>query len=297
MTEATIVIPTHDHAAFLPVAVRSALAQRGVDLELFVVGDGVGDDTRRALEPFTNDARVRFFDLPKGERRGERNRHLALGEARGEIVCYLSDDDILLPWHAAEMRRLLQSADFAHSAPVLVDPGRELVYRPADLARPEFLSLIRNGLNNFISLTGAAHTRELYDRLPHGWRPAPPGTPTDIHMWRQVVSVPGFHGVTSTRLTAIHFPDPAWRAVDDRERASTLEAWLERAGRPGAEDDFQALLDEATERSAQEFKLRSIELSAALEAAEGEIAALRMSWWKRAARRVARTRPVRQRLR
>ena len=253
----------------------------------------MGDDTREAMERFSDDARVRFFDLPKAERRGERNRHLALGEARGEIVCYLSDDDILMPWHAAEMRRLLNDADFAHSAPVLVDPGRELTYRPADLARPEFLSLIREGRNNFISLTGAAHTHALYDRLPHGWRPAPPGLPTDIHMWRQVASVPDFRGVTSKRLTAIHFPDPAWRAVDDGVRASMLEEWLERGERPGAEEDFGALLVAAMRRSAQEFKLRSIELSTALEAAQREIVGLRTAWWKRAARRVARVRPLR----
>lgn len=293
MTDATILIPTHDHAAFLPIAVRSGLAQREVDVEVFVVGDGVGDATRAAMDRFSGDARVRFFDLPKGERRGERNRHVALGEARGEIVCYLSDDDILLPWHVAEMRRLLREADFAHSAPVLVDPDSELEYRPADLARPEFLALIREGRNNFISLTGAAHTRALYDRLPYGWRPAPPDIPTDIHMWRQVASLASFRGVTSRRLTAIHFPDPTWRGVDDDVRASTLTKWLERAEQPGAEHDFAALLDDAMKRAAEEFKLRSIALSTALEDAREEIQALRTPWWRRSARRMAHSRPVR----
>jgi hypothetical protein len=112
-------------------------------------------------------------------------------------------------------------------------------------------------------------------------------------MWRQVVSVPDFRGVTSKRLTAIHFPDPAWQTVDDRVRTATLEEWLERAERPGAEDEFAALLDEAVRRSAQEFKLRSIELSADLDAAEQEVVTLRTAWWKRAARRAARVRPLR----
>ena len=103
MTDATILIPTYRHAALLPYAVRSALAQEDASIELFVVGDGVEDDTRAALEPFLSDRRVRFFDLPKGERHGELNRHAALAEASGRIVCYLSDDDLLLPGHVATM--------------------------------------------------------------------------------------------------------------------------------------------------------------------------------------------------
>jgi len=96
VTDATILIPTYRHAALLPYAIRSALAQEGVEIELFVVGDGVEDDTREVVASFLSDARVRFFDLPKGERHGERLRHQALRESSAPIVCYLSDDDLLL---------------------------------------------------------------------------------------------------------------------------------------------------------------------------------------------------------
>jgi len=164
--DATILIPTHDHAALLPTAIASALAQRSASFEIFVVGDGVGDDTRQVMTQYAADPRVRFFDFPKGERHGERHRHVALQEARGAIVCYLSDDDVLMPEHVAEMRHLLADVDFAHSTPVIVGPDGILVHRPADLARPEFLALISEGRNNFIGLTGrCAHTRPL--------RPAP----------------------------------------------------------------------------------------------------------------------------
>jgi glycosyltransferase involved in cell wall biosynthesis len=49
MTDATILIPTHRHAAFLPYAIESALDQRGAAVELFVVGDGVEDATREVI--------------------------------------------------------------------------------------------------------------------------------------------------------------------------------------------------------------------------------------------------------
>ncbi|MBA2641813.1 MAG: glycosyltransferase, partial [Actinobacteria bacterium] len=66
MIDATILVPTFRHPALLPYALRSALAQEGVEVELIVVGDGVEDDTRGALEPFLTDSRVRFLDFPKG---------------------------------------------------------------------------------------------------------------------------------------------------------------------------------------------------------------------------------------
>lgn len=294
VVDATILIPTHRHAALLGYAVRSALAQTGVSLEVFVVGDGVEDATREAIQPFLEDPRIRFFDFPKGERHGERHRHVALQEARGAIICYLSDDDLLFPGHAAEMQRLLAEADFAHSTPAIVMPDGVLQYRPADLARPEFLALIREGRNNFISLTGAAHTRVAYDKLPYGWRPAPPTTPTDIHMWQQVCALPGFRGATAMRLTAIHFPDPSWRLVGDVPRAAALEAWLTRALRPGGDAEIQGLLEDAVRRAALDFKLRSIELSAGLRHVTEELGRRRAPWWRKLGRRMARFEHVRR---
>ncbi len=245
------------------------------------------------MELFAADDRVRFFDRAKGERHGERLRHEVLQEARGEIVCYLSDDDLLLPWHVAEMRSLMAHADFAHSMPALVDPGGVLVYRPADLARPEFRELIRLGRNNFISLTGAAHTRALYDRLPYGWRPAPPGTPTDIHMWTQVFSLLDVRGATGRRLTAIHFPNPAWRTVDDDVRLRELERWLERALRPDAEAELAAFFAESVGRAAQDFKLRSLQLSDQLQEVNHQLERARAPWWTKLGRRILRFPPAR----
>jgi hypothetical protein len=293
VTDATILIPTHSHSAFLGCAVRSALAQSSVSVEVFVVGDGVEDDTREMMREFLDDPRVRFFDFSKGERHGERHRHVALQEARGEIVCYLADDDLLLPSHVAEMRRLLADADFAHSLPIRVFPDGVLRYKPGDLARPEFLALIRRGTNNFISLTGVAHTRATYNRLPYGWRPAPRGTPTDVHMWQQFCSLPGFRGVTGTKVTAIHFPDPLWRAVDAASRAAALDSWLERALRPDGEAEFQNLLEDALWLAAQDAKLRSITLSANLEQAQEQLAVLRSPWWRKLGRQATRFEPVR----
>jgi glycosyltransferase involved in cell wall biosynthesis len=99
---ATVIVPTHDHGPTLRLSVGSALAQTIEDIEVLVIGDGVPDVTREIVgELSRNDERLRFFDHPKGLRHGELYRHEALAQARGEIVCYLSDDDLWFPEHVA----------------------------------------------------------------------------------------------------------------------------------------------------------------------------------------------------
>ena len=238
MTDATILIPTHRHAALLPYSLRSALAQEGVSVEVFVVGDGVEDDTRAALEPFLSDPRVRFFDFPKGQRNGELHRHEALQEASGRVVCYLSDDDLLLSDHVAEMARLLEDSDLVHSAPLSVMPNGSLQYGPIDIARPEFQALLLRGGWNKISLTGAAHTFHAYRRLPHGWRPAPPDVWSDLYMWQQFLGLPGFRGRTGTRLTHLHLADQDRWDVPVAERVAELERWWSQIQQPGFSDEL-----------------------------------------------------------
>lgn len=286
MTDATILIPTFRHPRLLPYALRSALAQEGVSLEVLVVGDGVEDDTREALAPFLEDERVRFFDYPKGERHGERHRHEALREASGRVVLYLSDDDLLLPDHAAEMIRLLERADFAHSAPYLVRPEGSLEFAPIDLSEPGFWPFLLRGRWNKIGLTGSAHTLEAYRRLPHGWRPAPADVWTDLHMWRQFLELPGLRARTGTRITALHLPEQHRLGLSMEERVAELERWWARLRSPGFGEQLEREAAEALRHTAVRHELRIQELKRTLAAVQ----ATRL--W-RARTRLASLRPLR----
>jgi len=70
-------------------------------MEILVVGDGAPPYTRDLVRSFANsDSRIRFFEFPKGERRGEAHRAVVLEhQASGQIVCYCADDDLWLPFH------------------------------------------------------------------------------------------------------------------------------------------------------------------------------------------------------
>lgn len=254
MIDATILIPTHRHAAFLPFAIDSSLDQEVVTIELFVVGDGVEDPTREAVARYADDPRVRFFDLPKGPRLGEAHRHGLLQEAQGRVVCYLSDDDLLLRGHVAEMLRLLENADFAHPPSARFGPEGTLLFFPWNYGRPEFQEIARSRRGS-IGLTGAAHTMDAYRRLPFGWRTTPEGIPTDHYMWIQFLELTGYRAVMGTRLTYLTFPEPVFGKLPDAERAEIIAGWFRRSREPGFEDELDELLREAIRRAAEDYHL------------------------------------------
>jgi GalNAc5-diNAcBac-PP-undecaprenol beta-1,3-glucosyltransferase len=204
----TVLIPTHDHGDLIEFPLRTVLNQTRQDFEILVIGDGMIDEGRRCVAAFmAKDPRVRLFDLPKAPRNGEAHRHGILArEARGQIVCYVSDDDMLMPRHLDAMVTALRDADFVYPVP------------------------------NFIALHGAAHTMELYRRLPFGWRTTPPGRPTDLYMWQQMLSVPECRVAMSPYATTLHFPDPGRRGWTRQARRAELGEWEERVvSRPDGE--------------------------------------------------------------
>jgi glycosyltransferase involved in cell wall biosynthesis len=263
LTDATVLIPTYRHPRLVPYAVRSALDQRDASVEVFIVGDGVEDDTREALRPLLEDGRVRFFDFEKGPRHGEILRHQALQEASGEIVCYLSDDDVLLPSHVVETARQLADADFFHGPPVCLEPDGSMWYYPWDVGRPEFAAVAPSRPGS-VGLSGAAHTLEAYRRLPFGWRTTPRGNLTDHYMWLQWLELPGFRGRIGERLTHLWFPDNLWGHLPPETREAALADWFRRTRDPAFEGELQEMFHRAVRRAADDFHLWAIREEQAL---------------------------------
>jgi glycosyltransferase involved in cell wall biosynthesis len=252
--DASIVAPTYRHVLLLPYALESALDQRDATVEVLVVGDGVEDATREVVRRYGDDARVRFFDFPKGPRNGEAYRHDVLAEARGRIVTYLCDDDLLLPDHVATVRAALEEADFAHPLTVRFVDDAELQFFPWNYGRPEFRELGRTRVGS-MGLTGVAHTLAAYRRLPYGWRTTPAGMPTDHHMWLQWLEQPDVRMTLVPRLTFLNFPDPFWKERPEEERARVLAQWLRRSREPGFTSHLETLLHEAVRTAAEDYHL------------------------------------------
>src|SRR5262249_41417720 len=108
----SVVIPTRDRAALLPVAIESALAQRVRDVEVIVVDDGSTDDTEAVLARFRD--RVRHVrQAPEGVA-AARNR--GWSEGRGRWIAFLDSDDW---WQPEALERALGAAEREPSAGVV----------------------------------------------------------------------------------------------------------------------------------------------------------------------------------
>lgn len=91
--DVTVVIPTHNRRTYLDTAISSCFdGNESLNVEVIVVDDGSTDGTREFLETL-DDRRVRcFFQENQGPQVA---RNKGLGEARGEFIKFLDDDDWL----------------------------------------------------------------------------------------------------------------------------------------------------------------------------------------------------------
>lgn len=255
---AAVIVPTHNHAKTLDLAVTSILEQTVTDVEAVVIGDGVGDDTREVMELLcAQDDRVRFFDLPKAPSHGEIYRAQAVEATEAGIVCYLCDDDLLLPDHVETMMEVLSRVDLAQSLNGYIDGGGGWHPFIGDLGLPECREWLKQPGCNFVSLTGMAHTVAAYRRLPHGWRTTPPGVWPDHYMVLQFVSEPWLQAATSSRATTLQFPSydrdaPGWTP---EARRAELEAWIGWIGEPGGRARFDRVVSAAMLAEASRYRV------------------------------------------
>jgi glycosyltransferase involved in cell wall biosynthesis len=197
----SILLPTHHSPDTIGAAIDSVLAQTEGDFELFVVGDGVNDETRSALARF-DDARINFVDRPKGSGWGYLNRAEVMREARGRYIGFTSDDDLWAPDHLARLGELLAAgATIAHSRSFWCVPDGRLVPVPFDAADP--LNAERFARGNYIPANCWAVTAEAFERAG-GW-PTEVERAADWELWKAIMALPASRAASTGRITSLHF--------------------------------------------------------------------------------------------
>lgn len=271
----SVLIPTHDHAATLPFSVASVQTQELSDIDIVIVGDGVGDDTRDVVATLIrNDERVRFVDAPKSGRTGEPTRHRVVAGLESSIVAYHGDDDLMFPDHLATMVALLQANDFVHPLPIFVGPQDALMLGHFDARRTWWRDSVQPPLSrNVISLTGVAHTLDSYRRLPFGWRGTPLGIKTDHYMWQQYFTLSGLRAATGDRATVVKLDSAMRKSATTAERVAEISRWESLINTPG----FQAKWDARVAQERRRSRLRgaAVATTAVLTAPTGP------EWWLR----------------
>lgn len=107
-----VIIPAFNCAPFVGDAVRSALGQVGVDLQVVVVDDGSTDDTRQVLESFGERIQV----VRQSNRGPGAARNAGMRAAHAEYIAFLDADDVWLPGKLAVQLGHLESFPCTNAA-------------------------------------------------------------------------------------------------------------------------------------------------------------------------------------
>jgi Glycosyl transferase family 2 len=230
----SVVIPTYNRSAWLRAARNSVLAQDYPDLELVVVDDGSTDDTPIVLADYARrhpEERFRFVRQGNAGQAKALNRGNQL--ARGEILGYLSDDDLLAPGAVSRLVRELvtdPSAAVAYPEYLLIDEAGAV----EDRVRPiEYSPVAALRLHDTIIGPGGLARRWALEAAG-GWNPAYRWM-VDFILWMGV----GLAG----RAIRVEEPLASWRKHSGsvtiqlspdhaREHLAVAEHGLEMAGRP-----------------------------------------------------------------
>lgn len=252
MLKATIIVPTTgDRGPLLPYSVGSILGQSLEELEVFIIGDGVSSATRAQIQELqASDARIRFFDHPKHPRRGEVYRHQALQEAKGEIVAYLCDRDLLLPNHLEELYQHLQSYPMAAVNFYRVARDQSIGFgKSIPFFGPSELQPAKRVQGGEFVLSSVGHRLDFYRQLPYGWRTTPAQYFTDRYMWQQMLSHPKGKLFSSTTPTFLYFKRGHFPGWPLEKRLPELRDWSQRLAEAPATTMLQ---QEATEQLLRE---------------------------------------------
>jgi glycosyltransferase involved in cell wall biosynthesis len=106
----TVVMPTHDYAAEIGLAIESVIAQAYQRWELIVVADGCADDTADVVRSF-GDHRIRLIDRPEHCGCPGLLRNAGVSASGGDIVCYLDHDDAWDPEHLFSLATAYRAAE------------------------------------------------------------------------------------------------------------------------------------------------------------------------------------------
>ena len=119
--EVTVVVPTRNRCRRLGLAIRSALGQRGVQLEVVVVDDGSTDPTSQMVSG-NPDHRVRYLRRPVPGGVSEA-RNAGIAEARGRWIAFLDDDDLWAPTKLARQIEIMaeNGRTWSYAGDVMVD--------------------------------------------------------------------------------------------------------------------------------------------------------------------------------
>ncbi|HKX55839.1 MAG TPA: glycosyltransferase family 2 protein [Xanthomonadales bacterium] len=134
----SIIIPTHNRPHMLMTAVQSALAQTLADIEVIVVDDGSQPPAELPELP-----RLRLLRLDTNQGHATA-RNVGAAAARAERICFLDDDDSLLP-HMAEVSLAALNEPVDLPLPIIIMSGLDIINPDGSLLERHFPPTLPKG--------------------------------------------------------------------------------------------------------------------------------------------------------
>lgn len=188
----SILMPSYNHAAYLPTALESLIAQDYPHWEAVVVNDGSPDNTAEVAQSYCRkDPRIKYVEQDNGGTAVALNR--AVAESSSPWLCWLSSDDYFLPGNLALKAAMIEKhhgrAVLYHTAYYnLDDTSQQLVRVPP--AYPNFEDnkvqrLVGFAKRNNVNAISATWPRALLKALG-GFEPDHLYT-HDFYLWGQMM--------------------------------------------------------------------------------------------------------------
>jgi glycosyltransferase involved in cell wall biosynthesis len=212
VVDVTVAVPTHNRAATVVMAVKTALNQSRPPRRVLVLADGCTDDTVDACRAI-GDPRVEALDLPKEPGYGYLHRNIPHEEAgENEVVAWLGDDDLWMPDHLERVGELfdVDEADIVTAMSALIEPDGGMTATGYDFRVPWLLDRYFAGEQR--TPTTAIAVRPAAAARVGGWR-REPTVGGDYDLWKRVLGSgarPGYVHVPTVVYPKSRFRDQSW---------------------------------------------------------------------------------------
>jgi glycosyltransferase involved in cell wall biosynthesis len=197
----SILLPTHNRADVLPVAIASIFYQTIQDFEILIVGDGCTDNTVEVVRSY-KDERIKWFDLPKAPNFGYANRNIVLKEARGKYIGFMAHDDILFYDHFEKCIEALEAGhakEIACTRPLWITREGMIIPVEFNFNNPSTLDDFIMRKHNAMPASCVVHLRECFEKYGY-WDDRLAGC-GDWDMWARIIEGGG-------RNNFIYIPEP-----------------------------------------------------------------------------------------
>lgn len=185
----SVVIPTYNHARWLPESIESALNQTLKPYEIIVVDDGSKDDTREVVGRFP----VKYVYQQNAGLSAARNKGIEV--ASGDWVALLDADDVWLPTKLERQAQAITGEEVCYCATLrFFEDGH--TDEPECFFGEEAMRILRH--HNFIDPSSVLAKRDAFLRVGGFNKSMPAGE--DWEMWLKLAQTSRFVGVPERML-------------------------------------------------------------------------------------------------